>query len=489
MTTRVLSAENIRGLNVRRNYILNPIAENLGVIGWATYADAAGTRPVDGTGGSPNVTWTRSTSTPLRGDAEFLFTKDAANRQGQGVAYAFSIDRADQGKTLQIEFDYAVRSGTFAGGTTSDSDLIVYIYDVTNAATIEPVTFRLGGGATNLPVRHAATFSAATNSTSYRLIIHCATTSASAYTVGFDNFSVSPQVLAYDTESRVVALTVQKAASNHTSSGSDQDVGTWSTPSLDTHSAFNTTSGVYTCPVAGIYEVSGVMGFAANGTGSRYFTVQRNGSGNVILNAPSTTVSGTVDTHLVIPSALIQCNAGDTLRLRAFQSSGGSLGYLTGVEGSLSIQKLSGAAAILAAQTVVARVGGSATTITNTSVTKLAFNTEAIDTHSAFSSDTFTVPVGGKYSVFGAAELQAFAAGSVGAAFQLSIYKNGSEVTHFANPAQITTSVIRAVSVLDELQCVVGDTLDIRLYHTLGTTPSLNNNTVTTYAIFKRTGD
>jgi hypothetical protein len=64
------------------NYISpNDDAEG-GTTGWATYADAAATSPVDGTGGSPNVTWTQSTANVLRGSNSFRLTKDAANRQG-----------------------------------------------------------------------------------------------------------------------------------------------------------------------------------------------------------------------------------------------------------------------------------------------------------------------------------------------------------------------------------------------------------------------
>ena len=45
------------------NYITNGTAED-DTTGWATYADAAGTKPVDGTGGSATITWTRNTTTP-----------------------------------------------------------------------------------------------------------------------------------------------------------------------------------------------------------------------------------------------------------------------------------------------------------------------------------------------------------------------------------------------------------------------------------------
>lgn len=180
------------------NYILNPDAET-NTQGWSTYADAAGSSPVDGTGGSPNSTWTRSTSSPLRTTGSFLFTHNSgASRQGEGVSYAFTIDSADQARVVQISFDYIIGSGTFTAGTAStDSDLTVWIYDVTNATVIQPSTFRLPSSSSTISDKFSATFQTASNSTSYRLIIHCATTSTSAFTVKFDNFKAGPQEYAY----------------------------------------------------------------------------------------------------------------------------------------------------------------------------------------------------------------------------------------------------------------------------------------------------
>jgi hypothetical protein len=166
----------------------NPDAET-DVSGWSGYIDAAGASPVDGTaGGTPDITWTRTTSSPLRGTASFLFTKGAANRQGQGESFDFTLDAADQAKVQQIEFDYAVASGTYASG-----DLSVWIYDVTNAVMIQPAGYQILSATTDFPVRHVATFQTASNSTSYRFCIHTSSISASAYTVKFDNFSMGPQ--------------------------------------------------------------------------------------------------------------------------------------------------------------------------------------------------------------------------------------------------------------------------------------------------------
>lgn len=165
------------------NHISNPDFE-VDATGWATYADAAGVAPVDGTGGSPSSTFTRSTSSPLRGVASGLWSKSAANRQGEGFSYALSIDTADQGKVQQISFDYTTTSSYV------DGDMRVYIYDVTNATLIEPSQRDLLANSGQATYR--GYWQAPSNSTSYRLIVHTSSTSASAYDLKVDNVLVGP---------------------------------------------------------------------------------------------------------------------------------------------------------------------------------------------------------------------------------------------------------------------------------------------------------
>lgn len=189
-TRRILNAAELTGSYAARNYISNPNSQT-NTAGWATYADAAATTPVDGTGGSPTVTYTRTTSSPIAGDGSFLFTKDAANRQGEGASFDFTIDRADRNKVLAIRFDYEIASGTFTT-SSSASDIQVFIYDVTNSTLITPGNQFLVSGSSGTSERYISGFIDSTSSTSYRLILHTATTSASAYTVKFDNFYVGP---------------------------------------------------------------------------------------------------------------------------------------------------------------------------------------------------------------------------------------------------------------------------------------------------------
>lgn len=150
---------------------------------WSTYADAAGATPVDCTGGSANITWTRNTTTPLRGAADFKLTKDASNRQGQGVSYAFTTGPSDStSKLMTISFE--LKSNEDAAYATSD--IGVYIYNVTGAALITPVVTSVVDGAYTFTSQFPLA-----SSSSYRLCFHVATTNASAYDVYFDNVAVA----------------------------------------------------------------------------------------------------------------------------------------------------------------------------------------------------------------------------------------------------------------------------------------------------------
>lgn len=155
------------------------------VLGWAAYDDAAGT-PVDGTGGSSTTTCTRSTSSPIDGDGSLLMTKGAANYQGEGCALTFTIPANMSGDVLVGTFEYAVASGTFA-----TDDVSVWAYNSTGAS----MGATSPSGLTNHAlVRKTFKFqftpAYSASAQTFRLLLHIATTSASAYTLKFDNFQI-----------------------------------------------------------------------------------------------------------------------------------------------------------------------------------------------------------------------------------------------------------------------------------------------------------
>ena len=81
------------------NYITNGNFET-DASGWTTFAEG-GTTYVDGTGGSPTATITRTTVTPLVAPASGLYTAGAV---GNGVSFDTSIDVADRGRPMLATF-------------------------------------------------------------------------------------------------------------------------------------------------------------------------------------------------------------------------------------------------------------------------------------------------------------------------------------------------------------------------------------------------
>lgn len=173
-----------------------------GVGTWVRYADASAAVPVDGVGGSPNAAFTFATTTtnPLRGTNSFLLTKDANDRRGHGVSIPFTIDRADLAKVVSIEFDYEPGTGFAAGSDTVDSDVEVYIIkDPTGTpVVIQPTPYKLTAGV-GVQGKYKATFQTDSSGTSYSLVFHVATTSATAWTLKFDNVRVGPQEIVQGT--------------------------------------------------------------------------------------------------------------------------------------------------------------------------------------------------------------------------------------------------------------------------------------------------
>lgn len=385
---------------------------------------------------SPNITLTRTTSSPLRGDASFLITKDAANRQGEEVYYDFTIDSADTTKVLQVSFDYNIASGTYSGGTsTTDSDIVMYIEDVTNESLIQLAPYKLDGAVVGQQYIYRATFQAST-STSYRLRFHIATTSTSAYTVKFDNVIVGPQLISYTANISDVIDAGQMLLGAVTTAPTK-----WTTRT-DTVTYFR----------EGKYAVINYTLATNTPTGGA------GGSGDYLVGLPSglsadTSITGT--TTAAMSSALsarnilvqgvnhrsdsyvtpIYAAMYNSTQFRVNVSSGafwgsGSNGLtnanshniqftvlvpIAGWGSSLSVSDQSDG------RVVAARISGDPASAS--SGNPIIFPTSAYDTHGAYNASTgqYTVPVSGYYNIHGFIT-------SANATIGLSIYVDGSSV-------------------------------------------------------------
>jgi hypothetical protein len=293
------SSASTSGLRTDRNYVTNPDAETA-TTGWATYNDAAAATPVDGTGGSPSITWTRSTTTPLRGTAHFLLTKGATNRQGDGVSYDFTLDNFDSVSRngLYVEFDVAWLSGTYTNG-----DLLIFLYDVSNSLMKTPY------GTTEASAQVVVQFpgssyghvrawlpTAGTLGPNMRLVIHVATTSASAYTLAFDNFMVGPITPGeYVSDWVPFTPTIGAATTAPTKSASRTEMCWWRRVGMRLDISFNYSHTVAGTAGSGTYKFQLPCSFTADNT-MQVVGVQGGGSATPTVvghSAPNSTAGGT----------------------------------------------------------------------------------------------------------------------------------------------------------------------------------------------------
>jgi hypothetical protein len=442
------------------NYISNTTSED-DASGWSAYADAAGTRPVNGTGGSPTLTIVKSTSNPLRETASFLVTKDAANRQGEGVSTDFTIDRADMSHMLDIEFDYEASGSFVAGSPSVESDIGVYIYDVTNSALIQPSVYKLEY-ASGFKGKYKCAFQASANSQSYRLILHVATTNASAWTLKFDNVRVGPidsTSLLENTKS--ISAKFQKSSSQSISD-STWTIVDFNDKVFDDNNAVTTGgSWKFTAPVAGKYQINANVRFSPSASGNRVLGIFKNGVGDIldIENSPS----GTGDCFIQ-GSTLLDLDAGDYIDVRVSQNSGGSLSIGVNADQNLvSIFKISEMGTTPSDNGVVAAKyhnDSASQSISSGVKTIVDFDLKDFDTNNAVTTGgswKFTAPVAGKYSIDTAVHFAANATGTR----ELHVHVNGSWITYLANmEAPAAGGAIVNGSILLDLQA--GDYFDIR---------------------------
>jgi hypothetical protein len=556
----------------------NTNAEN-GVGDWTAYADAAGENAVDGTGGAPTITITQNTTTPLRETGDFKFTKDAVNRQGEGAGCAFTIDNADKGKKLTISFDYDASDTDYA-----DDDIRISVYDVTNSNLI-----RINGEdlkASSLPKTHYAQFQAASDSTSYRLIIHQSSTNAAAYDIYFDNIKVGPTNIAigfpdpeqyseangdftvtgtnwttttaiavpyktgdgtwrlkFNIEGSVsvgttlldltmsgITNTVNQSISGgqrssaggrinfaqarsdgtfrtatdvsstlflcsgdiqidskptwardltHTGMSSDlggrvvdclvylasaQNVTSIASTTVqldtvlsDTTNSFNTGTYTYTVPETGFYDMKAAIGSYAV-LGDDQYRIKLMVNGSEVCRSENKTVADTVYTNTSIVKELTK---GDTVTVEVDAGTDANY-YLYGNSEItyLSIHKLASPQTQLETETVAASyTDSSGLSLTAATWTNLPYDTKTVDTHAAYSSGTYTVPVSGVYEIYATWRINATTTGTD----YTRILVNNSEVARAAVETSSTFATI-PVKYLGDLS--KGDTIDIEVYTT-----------------------
>lgn len=458
-----------------KNYITNPDAET-DASGWSTYADAAGTKPVDGTGGSPNITWTRNTSSPIAGTADFLFTKDAANRQGEGVSFDMTIDEADQGKVINIRGEYKVASGTFvAGSDTTDSDLIFYAYDITNSKLVEPTPFRLFGQNGTLQ----GSLQPDSNCSQIRLILHVASTSALAYSLRFDNFVYSrePMVVASIASDEVDFTPTGNWVTNTTWTGSKRRVA----GSME----FKARADLSGAPNSGGFFVNipdGLSTSLPNGTAVGEVSTQDSGSGFITATAvvtSPTTIGIRGPTTALDPSGWSDVSPitfanGDYVSMDVRIPI---IGWESQTQSGNQSQN----------RRITLKVGKSTGSQTSSASEQDITGWDAItlDTASSFdiSTGVYTVPESGDYRIDGCV---GFASNNVGGRY--AVVQKGGVTQFYSNvtDGNSTGSLTTVVSFSGIISCVAGEQIKLKAFQSSGGSLAyVNDNAATNLNISK----
>lgn len=400
-------------------------------------------RPVALAGTSSAVTADTSFSTPLEDSQSFYLSVTGGNL-GDGARKPFTISRASQGKILQLSFDVQLLSGTYNNGTlTTDSDLTVWIYDVTNGVFIQPSNNKINTVSSIIGEPFKAEFQTAYNSTSYQLVFHTSY-GAATFILKMDNMCIarnlipgrasSPTMYAYKTGGAVTANTAWT---------------TFTATVKDSHGGFNATTGLYTVQVPGDYFVTGT---AASG-GTSNIKIKKNGTDYIYgPQSSNRTMVGGLLANLVVGDTISLCLDGSQTLVSDTISNTFSVALV-------NANTTGESARVVAMYSQNRTCTGTLNSSDNISV----FGAVNADTHAAYNTSTgvYTVPVAGWYEVN--AGIAIIATVSAGNANQVTLYQNGvaGKSTYFRAVAATTAQGYKT-----ELTALVyantGDTLDIR---------------------------
>jgi hypothetical protein len=479
----IVAADIVEGTKTSKNYLKAKSHFEKTANGWNGYDDGAATRPVNGTGGATiTTTCTRTTSSPLSGVGSLIMTKGAANYQGEGCSVDFTVDTKDKAKVLQVEFDYIVSSGTFTAGTSStDSDVIVYLYDVDNSTLIEPTSIKLLSSSTTIADKFIGNFQTSSSGVNYRLMFHIASsTNTSSMVLKFDDIKISPSSYVYGTpisdwQSYTPVFTAMGTVTGI--NFQSRKVG----DSLQTRGRF--TMGTGTGSQAQM--TLGYAGASANVTidSTKLSNIQLVGMAGYSPAFDRTMyVLGEPSTSYVTFSA----QSGGVFA----QLSGSSLASSTeiiSVEFQVPITGWSSSVQqsdSYSGREIAASYSTSVGTSVNGTAAAIPFATKNYDTTNSWNgSDTYTIPSSGKYSI-NSMLTYAYGAYTAGHFIEIYVYKNGASVAGASQGAATSASNYITSQISVDLDCVAGDT--IKIYARNDATRTLNTAVTNNYFNIKK---
>lgn len=285
------------------------------------------------------------------------------------------------------------------------------------------------------------------------------------FTVPISGWSSSVQ-MSTDTDTRVVA------AKAHTSSTSIANGATttciFGTKAFDTHNAYSTSTGLFTVPVPGFYRVDCLYaGSAVSGSGAigntETLRLLKNGSSDTVIGHFQVEQTGTGVVRYLSGSSIVSCVAGDTLGVAINNPDSTFTGANNSTATWVSFERLSGPSAIAASETVHMHYQNAASTAFTggAGATDVPFATKVSDSHSSFSSPTWTAPVSGLYLIDCNVMMQAASFSGTQAVF-MSFVINGTAHYAFEHVGN-GSSVGRSLHGTKVVAMLAGQTVKVQL--------------------------
>ena len=447
--------------NGAKNYINNGSFENGAITGWSlfqtTITSNLPTGTIDAYAGS--ATLSVDDTYVLSGNYSLSLQRTLGSiPAGQGfISNAFTIDTEDLAQVLAIRFSYQAfffSSSVNWSGVLGSQSFMVYVYDVTNSAWIQPAGFLGMNQGTNAGQFQATFQTGVTSGNQYRIAVLTSVSTGSNIYLNFDNFFVGPQTapqgavvtdwVAYTPTVAGYGTGSGTAVGYYRRIGDSAEIAVQTTK--DGSGGSGTTAVSFTLP-------AGLTADTAKMTGSSNL-------GTAALEAATYTVQGPV---FISSNTLVSRQDGTADNISGADLTSGAVfrvhamvpisGWSSNVEFSNTTDT----------RVVAAKYGGSTTAINSTSQTTIVCGTQQVDTHAAYNATTgvFTVPVSGVYKVSAAfnADLGG-APGGTAIAYVLSAARNGTVISVLSQYS-ITVNIAQncGMSGSTLISCVAGDTL------------------------------
>lgn len=395
---------------------------------------------------------------------------------GFGTVTSNSAKSRRVGDTLEVQGIFVAGTPTATQGLISlgfnggNSNISIDTSKISNGQTVVGVAgvntssttyfgnyITVGTNTTAVQINTQTSTNSALQSTNGNITSGIGNTISYSFFVPIVGWSSNVQ-MSNDTDTRVVAATYQANSSQSLTSTAVLTV--FGSKISDTHAAYNSSTGIYTIPVSGLYEMTYQV-FTITATSPPNNVILRN-NGNTMVRS-NASYQNVANTYQWSQTYIFPAIAGDNIDMQIAASAAGST-YNSGIDNFFSIKRLSGPSVVAASEVVAVFAQGVCTGTLNASYNRATYPSIVKDTHGAYSSGLFTAPVSGYYKISAGFYISSTVV-ALGDITVIGVRKNGGATPEASNMFRAVQAggngpVSNFISV-DSIYLNAGDTLDV----------------------------